>query len=156
VVDRSLGAAWQSYYGGLFIVRRCGAHDLPVLERLRRARLHLEAHAGEPLDLDRMAAAACYSKFHFLRLFRQAYADSPGRYLARTRLERARLLLETTGRSVTEICLDVGYESVPSFSAAFRKRYGMSPQPYRRRSVVVPEFKARTHRVPGCFLAMYA
>jgi transcriptional regulator GlxA family with amidase domain len=147
---------WGRFYGGLLLTRRRGAYDLSVLERLRRVRDHLEAHPEAPVDLTAMASAACFSKFHFLRLFRQAYGETPGRYLSRLRLERARTLLETTDRSVTEICLDVGYESLASFSNAFRSYTGASPQRYRRRWVAVPGWPGPVLRVPGCFLAMYS
>jgi transcriptional regulator GlxA family with amidase domain len=150
------GEGWSRFYDGLLRGRRRGAYDLPVLERLRRVRDKLEAGAGAPVDLDAMARAACFSKFHFLRLFRQAYGETPIRYLSQLRLDRARVLLETTDRSVTEICLEVGFESLASFSGAFRRHTGASPQRYRRRWVAVARPAAAVLRVPGCFVAMYS
>jgi transcriptional regulator GlxA family with amidase domain len=147
---------WDRFYGGLLKTRRRGAYDLAVLERLRRVRDHLAAHPDQPIDLEAMARSACFSKFHFLRLFRQAYGDTPGRFLSQLRLARARALLETTDRSVTEICLDVGYESLASFSSAFRRFAGVPPQRYRRRWIAVPRAAATPLRVPACFLAMYS
>jgi transcriptional regulator GlxA family with amidase domain len=151
---------WDRFYGGLLSARRStrrrGAHDLAVLARLRRVRQRLEAHPEEPIDLAGMARAACFSRFHFLRLFRQAYGETPARYLARLRLVRAQALLESTDRSVTEICLDVGYESLASFSSAFRRHAGTPPQRYRRRWLAVPRTVGPARRVPGCFMAMYA
>jgi transcriptional regulator GlxA family with amidase domain len=150
-----VAAGWSSFYRGLLLQRRRGAHDLAVLERLRRARVRMAADAGTALDLAAMAETACFSKFHFLRLFRQAYGETPARYLSQLRLERARTLLETTDRSVSEICLAVGFESLPSFSCAFRKHTGNSPLRYRRRWVAVPRPGGPPLRVPGCFLSMY-
>jgi transcriptional regulator GlxA family with amidase domain len=150
---------WQRFYAGLAAARRSGACDPWVRARLRRVRDLLAAHPEEPADLAAMARAACFSKFHFLRLFRQAYGETPRRYLARLRLERARALLETTERSVTEICFAVGYESPASFSLAFRQHAGAPPERYRRRWVAVPGASrdvAPPLRVPGCFLAMYS
>ena len=147
---------WDRFYGGLLLTRRRGAYDLSVLERLRRVRERLDAHPEEPLDLEAMARAACFSKFHFLRLFRQAYGETPGRYLAQARLERARRLLEATERSVTEVCFEVGYESLASFSNAFHRHVGAPPQRYRRRWVAVPRTAPPALRVPGCFVAMYS
>jgi transcriptional regulator GlxA family with amidase domain len=147
---------WHGFYSGLVSARRNGAYDLWVLERLRRVRDQLQAHPEESIELQAMARAACFSKFHFLRLFRQAYGETPRRYLSRLRLERARTLLETTDRSVTEICLDVGYESPASFSLAFARYAGAPPQRYRRRWVAVPRASGPVLRVPGCFLAMYS
>jgi AraC-like DNA-binding protein len=178
------GDGWRAYYGGLALLgrRRQGAWDLAVLPRLLRVRDAMAAEVGaaaalagpaspagphglgglpglDGLDnLDTMARAACFSKFHFLRLFRQAYGATPGRYRSQLRLERARTLLETTGRSVTDICLDVGFESLASFSGAFRKHTGESPQRYRRRWLALGQAAAaapRVPRVPGCFVAMY-
>jgi transcriptional regulator GlxA family with amidase domain len=147
---------WSRFYRGLLSTRRRGAWELSVLERLRRVRERLEAHPEEPIDLEAMARAACFSKFHFLRLFRQAYGETPMRCQARLRLERARALLETTGRSVTEVCWEVGYESPASFSLAFRRHLGVPPQQYRRRWVAVPRAVGPVLRVPGCFVAMYS
>ena len=126
-----------------------------MLDRLRRVRSVLETHPEEPIDLAAMARAAYFSKFHFLRLFRQAYGETPARYLSRLRLERARRLLETTDRSVTEICFEVGYESLASFSHSFRQYAGTSPQRYRRRWVAVPRPAGPVLRIPSCFVAMY-
>lgn len=150
-----LAAGWGAFYGGLVRERRRGAYDLAVLERLRRVRERMAADAGAALDLEEMARAACFSKFHFLRLFRQAYGVTPARYLSQLRLERARTLLEESDRSVTEICLDVGFESLPSFSCAFRRHTGHSPLRYRRRWLSVPRLPGPLLRVPGCFVAMY-
>jgi transcriptional regulator GlxA family with amidase domain len=149
-------AGWGRFYGGLLKTRRRGAYDLAVLERLRRIRDHLAAHPDQPIDLEAMARSAYFSKFHFLRLFSQAYGETPGRYLSQLRLARARALLETTDRSVTEICLDVGYESLASFSSAFRRFAGVPPQRYRRRWIAVPRAPGPALRVPGCFLTMYS
>ncbi|MDP9120087.1 MAG: helix-turn-helix transcriptional regulator, partial [Acidobacteriota bacterium] len=146
---------WQRFYGGLLQARRRGAYELSVLERLRRVRERLDAHPGEPIDLEAMARAACFSKFHFLRLFRQAYGETPARYLSQARLERARTLLETTDRSVTDICLAVGYESPASFTHSFRRYAGFPPRQYRRRWVAVPRPAGPALRLSGCFMAMY-
>jgi transcriptional regulator GlxA family with amidase domain len=153
-----VAAGWASYYAGLLRERREGALQLAVLTRLRRARQHMSAGPAleKPLDLAAMASAAHFSKFHFLRLFRQAYGETPARYRSQARLERARVLLETTDRSITDICLDVGFASLPSFSGAFRKHTGRSPQHYRRSQIAVPRAIKAARLVPGCFVAMYA
>jgi len=115
---------WDRFYGGLLLTRRRGAYDLSVLERLRRVRERLDAHPEEPLDLEAMARAACFSKFHFLRLFRQAYGETPGRYLAQARLERARRLLEASegvlggGAFDTDDCA-AAYEALKSRGVQF-------------------------------------
>lgn len=148
-------AHWLRFYTGLHFVRRSGIYEASVRRRLIDVREALVRHPEEALDLEAMARAACFSKFHFLRLFREAYGETPGRYLARVRLERARELLETTDRRVTDICLDVGYESLSSFTIAFRNRFGVPPQRYRRRWIAVPRLVTPAARVPRCFAAMY-
>ena len=148
-------AGWLRFYGALHLIRREGIYEASVRRRLLGVRETLVRHPEEALDLETMARAACFSKFHFLRLFREAYGETPGRYLARVRLERARLLLETTDRRVTEICFDVGYESLSSFSLAFRARFGVPPERYRRHWVAVPRPIVPASRVPRCFAAMY-
>ncbi|MCU1347057.1 MAG: transcriptional regulator, AraC family [Acidobacteria bacterium] len=146
---------WFRFYGGLLLIRRQGVHEASVRRRLLRIGEGLQHHPEAPLDLEAMARAACFSKYHFLRLFREAYGETPGRYRARCRLGRARALLETTDRSVTDICLDVGYESLASFTIAFRRQFGAPPQRYRRHWIAVPRPFVPAARVPRCFAAMY-
>jgi transcriptional regulator GlxA family with amidase domain len=146
---------WLHFYGGLHLIRREGIFEASVRRRLLGVRETLVRHPEEAFDLETMARAAFFSKFHFLRLFREAYGETPGRYLANVRLERARTLLETTDRRVTDICLDVGYESLSSFTIAFRTRFGIPPERYRRRWVAVPRMITPAARVPRCFAAMY-
>ena len=103
-----------------------------LYRRLQRARDFAEASLGQPVTLDDMAKIACLSPTHLLRTFRQLFGESPHRYLVRRRLERAAELLTASDRTVTEVCLEVGYESLGSFSSLFRRRYGISPDRYRR------------------------
>ena len=97
------------------------------------------------------------SKFHFLRLFRDAYRETPLRYLRRRRLEAARSLLTRTDLSVTDICLRVGYESLGSFSTLFRRQVGVSPALFRRqvRSLITVPGRFPWSFVPICFVHHY-
>lgn len=124
-------------------------------DRLERARTFLHAHAAEPIDLDRVAREAYLSPFHFLREFRREFELTPHQYLVRRRMERAQELLLETDRSVTEICFEVGYSSVGSFSAAFQKHVGHSPSRYRRRVFASAELRALPP-IPACFLLRFA
>jgi len=99
--------------------------------RLGRARDFIESNLSDPVTLRDIADAACMAPCHFLRLFKQAFGETPQRYLSRRRIERAMILLRQTDTSVTEICLSVGFQSLGSFSWLFRKRTGQSPQQYR-------------------------
>ena len=95
--------------------------------------------------------AAGLSRAHFSREFRRAFGESPHAYLLTRRLERAAALLRTTDRSVADICLSVGLQSVGSFTTSFTRTYGLSPTAYR---AAFPP--ASSHAlVPGCVVRAY-
>ena len=102
-----------------------------LLRRLLRARIFAEEALGEPLSLARVAREAALSPFHFHRLFRSAFGETPSAFIRRRRLERAREALLSTDKPVTEICLDAGFSSLGSFSTLFRARFGASPRQLR-------------------------
>jgi AraC family transcriptional regulator len=104
---------------------------LELYKRLLRGRDFLDSFHAEDLPLNEVAHAACVSPYHFHRLFREVFRETPNQYLQRKRLERARELLKSTDRGVTEISMDVGFESSTSFSALFRRSFGCSPREYR-------------------------
>ena len=103
-----------------------------IYRRLYHAHDYAEALLHEPLTLNELARVALMSPTHFLRVFRQAFGQTPHQFLTKRRIERACHLLRTTDRSVTDICLAVGFESLGSFSALFHRRIGLSPVDYRR------------------------
>ena len=105
-----------------------------IYRRLYHARDYATALLHEPLTLDELARVAVMSPTHFLRVFRQAFGQTPHQFLTERRIERAKDLLRMTNRPVTDICLAVGFESLGSFSALFRRRVGVSPTAYRRLS----------------------
>jgi AraC-like DNA-binding protein len=120
-----------------------------LLTHLRRAHDHIDRHYQQSLDLDQMAAVAGVSRYHFARSFEAAYGQTPMRYLTRRRIERAEDLLRSANLTVTEVCMLVGYASLGSFSATFRRLVGESPSAYQKRWAA-----AGGPRVPGCFLFM--
>ena len=94
-----------------------------TLLHLRRARHLMDRRYAEPLDLDSMAAAAAgFSRYHFSRAFRAAFGETPGSYLSRRRVERAKDLLRSANLTVTEVCLLVGFSSLGSFSSRFSEQ----------------------------------
>lgn len=99
--------------------------------RLLRARDAMDRAYAEPLDVPAVAAVAHVSKAHFIRTFRAVFGETPHRYLQRRRVERSMFLLRETDRSVTDICLDVGFNSLGTFSRTFREIVGESPSDYR-------------------------
>ncbi len=103
----------------------------PPARHLLRAKDLADARYFEALDVDDLARAAGLSRAHFSREFRRAFGESPHAYLLTRRLERAAALLRSTDRSVLEICLSVGLQSVGSFTTSFTRTYGVSPTAYR-------------------------
>ena len=99
---------------------------------------------AEPLNTAALAAIALTSEAHFIRTFRATFGETPHRYLQRRRVERAMYLLRRTDRDVTDICLDVGFSSLGTFSRTFRGIVGEAPREFRLRG-------EPTARVPACF-----
>src|SRR5690242_12537746 len=109
-----------------------------------RARDAMDRTYAQPLDIPALARVASVSEAHFIRTFRATFDETPHRYLQRRRVERAMFLLRETQRSITDICLDVGFASLGTFSRTFREIVGASPTEYRRK-------RAERTRVPTCF-----
>ena len=100
--------------------------------RLLRARDAMDRAYAEPLNVRAVASVAHVSEAHFIRTFRAVFGETPHRYLQRRRVERSMFLLRETERSVTDICLDVGFTSLGTFSRMFRQIVGEAPSAYRR------------------------
>jgi AraC-like DNA-binding protein len=96
-----------------------------------RARDAMDRAYAEPLDVRAVAAVAHVSEGHFIRTFRAVFGETPHRYLQRRRVERSMFLLRETDRSVTDVCLDVGFTSLGTFSRTFREIVGETPSDYR-------------------------
>lgn len=103
-----------------------------VYRRLLRGRDFMLASTQNPIGLKDIAAAACLSPFHFHRSFTQAFRETPHQYLTRHRLDFAAHLLRRTKMSITDVGLEVGFETPASFSDLFRRHYRMTPSDYRR------------------------
>jgi len=99
--------------------------------RLLRARDAMDRAYAQTLDVRAVAAIALISEAHFIRSFRAVFGETPHRYLQRRRVERSMFLLRETDRTVTDICLDVGFTSLGSFSRTFREIVGETPSGYR-------------------------
>ena len=124
----------------------------PPARHLLRARDLADARYADRLDVDDLARAAGLSRAHFSREFKQAFGVSPHAYLLTRRLERAASLLRVTDHSVAEVCVDVGWQSVGSFTTSFKRMFGKTPTEYR---AAFPP--AATHaRVPFCVISAYA
>jgi AraC-like DNA-binding protein len=104
---------------------------VPPARHLLRAKDAADRRYSEPLRVEDLARAAGLSRAHFSRQFRAAFGLSPHAYLLTRRMERAAALLRMTDRSVADICLSVGLQSVGSFTSTFTRTYGVSPTAYR-------------------------
>lgn len=114
--------------------RRDAPSDLVLL---RRVRDRMDREHGRPLDVEALAAGVHLSAGHLSRRFREEYGESPYAYLMTRRVERAMTLLRSTDRSVTEICMAVGFSSLGTFSTRFKELVGVPPSTYRARGADV-------------------
>src|SRR6476469_3198413 len=108
-----------------------------------RARDAMDRAYAEPLDIPALARIASVSEAHFVRTFRATFDETPHRYLQRRRVERAMFLLRESDRSVTDICFEVGFNSLGTFSRTFHEIVGATPIAYR--------VQAGSLAVPTCF-----
>jgi transcriptional regulator GlxA family with amidase domain len=116
--------------------------------RMLRARDAMDRTFAEPLSIRCLAEIAEVSEAHFIRTFRATFGETPHCYLQRRRVERAMFLLRSTDRSVTDICFDVGFSSLGTFSRTFRDIVSESPTSFRQRG--------RMPAVPTCFMMAWA
>jgi AraC-like DNA-binding protein len=92
---------------------------------------YMQRHLVEPMDLDHLARVAALSKFHFVKVFEESTGTTPHHFLACLRIERAKERLLHSEQSITEICMEVGYSSLGSFSQTFHQLVGLSPKEFR-------------------------
>jgi transcriptional regulator GlxA family with amidase domain len=112
--------------------------------RMLQARDAMDRSYAEPLDVPGLARMAHVSEAHFIRTFRATFGETPNRYLQRRRVERAMFLLRSSDRTVTDICMAVGFSSLGTFSRVFAEIVGEPPSVYRRRGPLPP--------APTCFV----
>jgi len=119
------------------------AAKLPAARTATRKELYRQLQIGrdfihdnlqESVSLETVAQAAALSPYHFLRSFKQLYGQTPHAYLTAQRLKRAKQLLAQTDMPVTDICFEVGFQSLGSFSALFQRHDGRSPSQFRRQN----------------------
>src|SRR5919201_3620796 len=111
--------------------------------RMLRARDAMDRTYAQPLDVPALARIAFVSEAHFIRTFKDTFGETPHRYLQRRRVERSLFLLRETERSITDICLDVGFGSLGTFSRTFREIMGEAPSDYRAKRTAI--------NAPTCF-----
>lgn len=105
--------------------------DLSVL---RRVRDRIDREYALPLDVEALARDVHMSSGHLSRQFKEAYGEPPYGYLMTRRIERAMALLRRGDLSVTEVCFEVGCQSLGTFSTRFSELVGMAPSEYKKRA----------------------
>lgn len=104
---------------------------LEIYKRLNRSVDYMQSCFSDNLLLDDIAKHSALSKYHFLRMFKLFYKTTPFEYILLLRINKAKELLQTSNKSISEICYELGFESVPTFITKFRKRTGLTPGKYR-------------------------
>ncbi|WP_370453259.1 helix-turn-helix domain-containing protein [Salinisphaera sp. LB1] len=114
-----------------------GIDSLPAGSRLtdsRKARLEafIDRHLNQPLTIDDLCREIWLSKYHFCRLFKATYGETPRKFVQRRRIDEACRLLRETERPVTDIALTTGWSGNGGFSRCFKSHTGVTPSEYRR------------------------
>lgn len=99
--------------------------------QVRQSKDFMEKYYADKIQLDNMARAACMSRYHFIRLFQTIYGTTPRQYLRDVRIHKAKELIRKGG-AIAQVCYEVGYDSLPTFSNAFKKGTGHSPKKYQQ------------------------
>ena len=117
-----------------------------------RAKLFIDENFDKAIDLGKIADAACFSKFHFVRTFRSIYDRTPHQYLTQVRIERSKELL-AEGETVAAACFKVGFDSISSFTGLFKRRVGQTPRQYQIERMEFKEGVAAEPLayIPGCW-----
>ena len=127
-----------------------------LYERIVAAKVFIDENYHEPIDLDEISRNAHLSRFHFHRLFSKVYKKTPHQYLTSKRIEKAKSLL-SENKQVTDVCNEVGFESLGSFSVLFKKEIGFAPTYYRNMAwLKKQQAKEQPQRfIPHCFIESY-
>ncbi len=123
-----------------------------LYRRLVQAKLFIDTHYADKIDLNNIADEANFSKFHFIRSFKNIYRKTPHQYLIFVRIEKAMDLLKS-GMPVSETCYAVGFESVSSFCGLFKRMTGITPSDYltRYQKKKAQMASSPLDFIPGCF-----
>lgn len=120
--------------------------------RIVQAKLFIDTHYARKIDLENIAGEAYFSKFHFIRAFKNIYRKTPHQYLISVRIDKAMELLKA-GIPVSEVCYSVGFESLTSFSGLFRRMAGSTPSEYlaQHQKTLSEMERSPLSFIPGCF-----
>ncbi len=123
-----------------------------LYRRIVQAKLFIDSHFAEPINLSSISEEAFFSKFHFMRLFKKVYGKTPHQYLTAVRMEKAKLFLCEQLR-VADVCSAVGFDSISSFTTLFKRQTGMTPSVFQLQQHVRQQaIDAEPLRfIPNCF-----
>ncbi len=126
-------------------------------ERILRVLTHIQEHLDEALDLEELARVACFSSFHFHRVFAAMTGETIADHVRRLRLERAAMELRSGAKQVIQVALDAGYEAHEAFTRAFKSAYGVSPAEFRRATgpIAILAAPSGVHFRPGVPLTTF-
>lgn len=102
-----------------------------LYKRVCKAKEFIDSNFMNNISLEKTAKEACLSRFHFLRIFKSVFKITPHQYITKKRMEKASHLLRSSDMSVTEVCFEIGFESLSTFSWMFKNKFGLSPDVFR-------------------------
>lgn len=126
-----------------------------LYRRIVKAKLFIDCNYAEAINLDHIADEAFFSKFHFIRIFKKTYDKTPHQYLTYVRIEKSKLLLKKE-TPTSEVCYAVGFDSISSFTALFKRMTGQTPAAYQQQCInKKQELKTiPLKHIPNCFAEM--
>lgn len=127
-----------------------------LYKRIVQAKMFIDEHFAEAIDVNDIADEAYFSKFHFIRIFKKTYGKTPHRYLTYVRMEKAKELLKSD-KNVTDVCFEIGFDSLSSFTGLFKREAGITPSEYKTQQISIKnEIKMKPlNFIPGCFAGKF-
>jgi AraC-like DNA-binding protein len=128
-----------------------------IYQRIATAKIFIDENYYESIGLDEISKQAFLSRFHFHRLFTKIYRSTPHQYLTQKRIEKAKQLL-AENKAINDVCSEVGFESIGSFSALFKKEIGFAPTYYRNIAWLKKQEQKKQPKkfIPHCFIESFA